>query len=362
MITMYDHHTRLFRIVNWDLFPAIIWFNLAYFAVNFSSVCSILMVAAGFSQLVRVYYDSLSIAPRGRGVVITGCDSGFGHQLAEKLHSMNFHVYACCLDEKSKGSLILHNIGKITGRMHVIHMDVNSQKDVDNARHYVENCLPEHGLWAIVNNADRYDVGFLEWLPVETYETLASVNLFGAIRVTKAFLPLVRHSQGRIVNVSSILGRVAAPFLGAYCITKHGINAFSDVLRLEMKPFNVHVSTVEPGNYLSSASSNSCKDDLVIMARHMWNRLDGSLQKDYERDSLERQLRIGELLLELSKRNGSFVINAMIEALYRAHPRDRYLETSMFDKFLTIMIYFLPTSLIDRLRLMFHANLLTVNR
>lgn len=85
---------------------------------------------------------------------------------------MDFHVYACCLDEKSRGSLILHSIGKITGRLHVIHMDVNSQKDVDNARHYVENCLPEHGLWAIVNNADRYDVGFLEWLPVETYETV----------------------------------------------------------------------------------------------------------------------------------------------------------------------------------------------
>jgi 3-hydroxybutyrate dehydrogenase len=124
--------------------------------------------------------------------------------------------------------------------------------------------------------------------------------LFGAIRVTKAFLPLVRQNQGRIINVSSILGRVAAPFMGAYCITKHGLEAFSDVLRLEMKPFKVQVSTIEPGNYFSSANSNSCKDDLVLMARHMWDKLDESLQKDYERDSLERQVRIGEILLDLS--------------------------------------------------------------
>ena len=233
---------------------------------------------------------------------------------------MNFYVFACCLDETSKGSLSLQSNGKRTGRMHVIHMDVNVQKDVDDARKYVENHLPLMGVWGIVNNADRYDVGFLEWLPVETYETvgfilnvikviiscyfifsqLASVNLFGAIRVTKAFLPLIRKNKGRIINVASILGRVAAPFVGAYCITKHGLEAFSDVLRLEMKPFQVQVSTIEPGNYLSSANSNSCKDGLVLMARHIWDQLDESLQKDYVRDGLERQIRISEMLLNLS--------------------------------------------------------------
>ena len=118
--------------------------------------------------------------------------------------------------------------------------------------------------------------------------------------MTKAFLPLIRKNKGRIINVASILGRVAAPFVGAYCITKHGLEAFSDVLRLEMKPFQVQVSTIEPGNYLSSANSNSCKDGLVLMARHMWDQLDESLQKDYVRDGLERQIRISEMLLNLS--------------------------------------------------------------
>nr|CAH0108412.1 unnamed protein product [Daphnia galeata] len=357
---MKNSQTRLSQILNWDLFPAIIWFNLAYLMADLSTICCILMIGAGLSQLTRVYYDSLSIEPKERAVVITGCDSGHGHQLAEKLHDMNFYVFACCLDETSKGSLSLQSNGKRTGRMHVIHMDVNVQKDVDDARKYVENHLPLMGVWGIVNNADRYDVGFLEWLPVETYETLASVNLFGAIRVTKAFLPLIRKNKGRIINVSSILGRVAAPFVGAYCITKHGLEAFSDVLRLEMKPFQVQVSTIEPGNNLSSANSNSCKDGLVLMARHMWYQLDESLQKDYMRDDLERQIRISEMLIKLSKSDGRFVINAMTEALYREHPKNRYLETSIFDKILTFLIRFLPHSWIDRLRLIFHEQLLTI--
>lgn len=66
--TMHDHQTRIFRIVSWDLFPAIIWFNFAYLVADLSSICCILMVAAGFSQLVHIYYDSLSVKTKIRVV------------------------------------------------------------------------------------------------------------------------------------------------------------------------------------------------------------------------------------------------------------------------------------------------------
>ena len=109
---------------------------------------------------------------RGRGVVITGCDTGFGHLLAEKLHSLEFTVFACCLDNKSYGALGLQSLGNDTGRLHVIQMDVQNQADVDEARRYVETHLPVQGLWGLVNNAGRYSVGFLEWLSIEDYETV----------------------------------------------------------------------------------------------------------------------------------------------------------------------------------------------
>ena len=128
----------------------------------------------------------------------------------------------------------------------------------------------------------------------------AAVNLFGAIRVTKAFLPLIRKNHGRIVNVSSILGRVADPFMGAYCITKYGLEAFSDALRLEMKKFNVKVSLIEPGNFLSATNVIAGKDGLIAMAHRTWEQLDESIKKDYGKESLERQIRMGEILMNLS--------------------------------------------------------------
>lgn len=128
---------------------------------------------------------------------------------------------------------------------------------------------------------------------------LMAVNLFGVIRMTKSFLPLIRKSQGRIVNVSSILGRVAQPLSGVYCITKFGIEAFSDVLRLEMKPFNVKVSTIEPGNFVS-VTNVSGGENFAYLGRRSWEKLDESVQNDYGESSLERIANSSDVLVKMS--------------------------------------------------------------
>uniref|UniRef100_A0A0P4XHT6 D-beta-hydroxybutyrate dehydrogenase, mitochondrial-like protein n=1 Tax=Daphnia magna TaxID=35525 RepID=A0A0P4XHT6_9CRUS len=94
------------------------------------------------------------------------------------------------------------------------------------------------------------------------------------MRVTKAFLPLIRKSQGRIVNVSSILGRVADPFLGAYCISKFALEAFSEILRFQMVPFNVKVNTIEPGNFLSAVNITAGIESMNAATRSTWDQLD----------------------------------------------------------------------------------------
>lgn len=87
---------------------------------------------------------------------------------------MEFTVFACCLADEQTSDVAegLLQIGANTGRMHVIQMDVTSQKDVNRARKVVEAHLPKKGLWGIVNNASRYRIGFLEWLSIETYESV----------------------------------------------------------------------------------------------------------------------------------------------------------------------------------------------
>ena len=110
--------------------------------------------------------------------------------------------------------------------------------------------------------------------------------------MTKAFLPLICRSRGRIANVSSILGRVANPFLGAYCISKFSLEAFSDILRLEMDPLRVKVSIIEPGNFMSAINVIAGKDGLNARTREMWDQLPESVKIDYGEESLFRQTRI----------------------------------------------------------------------
>ena len=115
------------------------------------------------------------------------------------------------------------------------------------------------------------------------------MNVFGTIRVTKAFAPLIRRTQGRITNVSSIAGRCIIPFSSAYCISKFGVEAFSLSLRYEMRPFNVKVCTIEPGNHITATGLG---EDVENMLRSLWNNLsDDSVRQDYGQKGFEHILK-----------------------------------------------------------------------
>lgn len=90
--------------------------------------------------------------------------------------------------------------------------------------------------------------GPLEFLPIPELQRQMAVNVYGALAVTQAFLPLLRRATGRIVNMSSISGLVVSPFLGPYAASKYALEALSDALRLELRPWGMAVVLVEPGN------------------------------------------------------------------------------------------------------------------
>jgi NAD(P)-dependent dehydrogenase (short-subunit alcohol dehydrogenase family) len=102
-------------------------------------------------------------------------------------------------------------------------------------------------LHALVNNAGIAIASPLEALPVDELRRQFEVNLFGQVAVTQAFLPHLRRSRGRIVFMGSIAGRSALPFLGAYAASKHALEAIADSLRMELAPWSIRVSIVEPG-------------------------------------------------------------------------------------------------------------------
>ncbi len=96
------------------------------------------------------------------------------------------------------------------------------------------------------------------YLPLEELRRQLEINLVvGQLAATQTFLPLLRKARGRIVNVSSLAGKLTTPFNGAYSVAKHGIEAFSDTLRLELAPWSIHVSVVEPGTIATSMPERS---------------------------------------------------------------------------------------------------------
>ncbi|KFV88566.1 hypothetical protein N308_11763, partial [Struthio camelus australis] len=186
-----------------------------------------------------------------KAVLITGCDKGFGHALAKRLHAKGFTVFAGCLlaDEKGDGARELKSME--SDRMKVLQINVCSDQEVAQAVDFVKRNLkePEKGLWGLVNNAGVSTFGEVEFTSLDKYKEVAEINLWGTVRVTKAFLPLIRRAKGRVVNVASMLGRMVSPSRSCYCVSKFGVEAFSDCLRQEMYRWGVRVILIEPSNF-----------------------------------------------------------------------------------------------------------------
>lgn len=141
------------------------------------------------------------------------------------------------------------------------------------------------GLWAIVNNAGIGYPGPIEWQPVEEMKKTLEVNLWGMVNITKAFLPLLKRTKGRVVNVASSSGRLSAPFAAAYCISKFGVEAFSDALRNEMKHFGVTVHIIEPGIF-KTAITDAEKN--IKYLQRLWENLDGDTKECYGEEFYEQ--------------------------------------------------------------------------
>ncbi|XP_041625768.1 17-beta-hydroxysteroid dehydrogenase type 2 isoform X3 [Vulpes lagopus] len=138
-----------------------------------------------------------------KAVLITGGDSGFGHALSKYLDELGFTVFVGVLDEKGSGAEELRRT--CSKRLSVLQMDITDQQQIKDAHSKVVEKLQDRGLWAVVNNAGVICLpADGELIPMTDYKKCMAVNFFGAVEVTKAFLPLLRKSKGRLVNISSM--------------------------------------------------------------------------------------------------------------------------------------------------------------
>lgn len=174
-------------------------------------------------------------------VLVTGASTGIGRKTTELLASRGHFVFAGARREQDLKALnAIPNVA-------AVRLDVTSPGDVAAAVETVR--ASGRPLAAIVNNAGVAMAGPLMSTKDEDFDFLMQVNVFGVLRVTKAFAPLVIASKGRIVNISSLSGTISRPELGAYSMSKHAIEAFTDSLAGELAPQGVAVVAIEPGNY-----------------------------------------------------------------------------------------------------------------
>jgi NAD(P)-dependent dehydrogenase (short-subunit alcohol dehydrogenase family) len=176
-------------------------------------------------------------------VVITGTSTGIGRACALHLDRLGFRVFAGVRTSQDAESLKSASAQRIIPLI----MDVTDQASVRAASDKVAAALGDAGLSGMVNNAGIVVSGPLEFLPESEIRKQFEVNVIGPITVIQAFLPLLRKVRGRIVNMSSISGRMAFPFLGPYSASKFAVEAITDSLRLELLPWGIKVSVIEPG-------------------------------------------------------------------------------------------------------------------
>jgi NADP-dependent 3-hydroxy acid dehydrogenase YdfG len=179
-----------------------------------------------------------------QSILITGATSGIGRDAAMRLARAGHLVLAGGRRADALASLARDS----GGRVEPMALDVTDPGSVEAARELVERRTGGRGLDVLVNNAGYALPGPLEALAEADLRELFDTNLFGLLAVTRAFLPAMRErGQGRVVNVGSIMGRVAMPLLGAYNASKHAVAAVTEALRMELAPFGITVVLVEPG-------------------------------------------------------------------------------------------------------------------
>jgi NAD(P)-dependent dehydrogenase (short-subunit alcohol dehydrogenase family) len=174
-------------------------------------------------------------------VVVTGASTGIGLACARLLAGRGFQVFAGVRKEADAEALRSE-----AASLHPVQLDVTDSEGIAEAARTVREAAGP-GLAGLVNSAGVAVTGPLEYLPVDELRTQLEVNLVGQVAVLQAFLPALRLSRGRIVNISSIGGRVALPLAGPYAASKFALEAVSDSLRRELAPWGVRVAVVEPG-------------------------------------------------------------------------------------------------------------------
>ncbi|NMG06559.1 short-chain dehydrogenase/reductase [Brasilonema sp. UFV-L1] len=274
-------------------------------------------------------------------VVITGASSGIGEASAICLDKLGYQVFAG-IRKNTDGEQLRR---KTSARLTPLLLDVTDEASIIAAASTVSAALNTVGLVGLVNNAGITVAGPLEFLPVADLRKQLEVNVIGQIAVTQAFLPLLRNAQGRVINIGSDLGKISTPLRGPYCASKFALEALTDALRMELRPWSIEVCMIQPG-----IITTPIWDKSIALSEDIWSKLPPQAHNLYS-SALSATIHAVSKL----RKNGSsaeVVAKAVVQALSAKKPKSRYVVG--LDAQINIWLSkILPTRLLDKLILQY---------
>ncbi len=271
-----------------------------------------------------------------RFVIITGASTGIGRACALHLDKLGFQVIAG-VRKKSDGEDLK---GFASSSLRWVILDIADDQSRQHALEELSPLLENQGLFGLVNNAGIVISGPLEFIPIPQLRMQFEVNVIGQIAVTQDYLKFIRKSPGRIINISSINGRISAPFLGPYSASKFALTSLTDALRMELSQWNIPVVLVEPGRIATPiwVKSENLADRLVEKLPDVAKNYYGatiSTMKSYVRKAEKTSIPSQE------------VAKIVAHALTVSKPHTKYL-VGKDAKALAIANKLVPDSLMDR--------------
>ncbi len=275
---------------------------------------------------------------RKKTALITGASSGIGRACMLRMTQAGWQVFATV--RKKEDSDKLRSLGNPD--LVPLMMDVKDRASIERAAEEFSSHVHDHGLDGLVNVAGIGMVRPVEYASADDLQEIFDINLFGQIAVAQAFLPSLRKARGRIVNITSVGVNIAIPFGSLLNASKSAFGMFSDTMRMELYPFGVRVSTIEPGAIKTPAVDKTLGDIEGVIAKLPSEGAEryAEMLRKFARHAYER---------ENTGSSPDVVAAAVQHALTVSRPRIRY-RVGKDAKLLAMLGRFLPDLVLDATR------------
>jgi NAD(P)-dependent dehydrogenase (short-subunit alcohol dehydrogenase family) len=272
-----------------------------------------------------------------KNILITGASTGIGYELVKVFAQGGYKVFGS-LRKPEDAEKLSSEFGEA---FHPLIFDVTDEKSISKASEELLHTIGDQGLAGLINNAGIAIGGPVMHTQVEDYRRQFEVNLFGVVAVTKTFLPMLgavknyAKTPGKIINISSVSGQIAYPFLGPYCASKFALEGFSEVLRRELLLYGIDVIVIGPGAVKTpiwKKSKTVSPDMLNSDYAPALSKFTSQLKKN-----VENALNAGDLA------------QSIFHIFRKKHPKTRYtFQSSMFIRYI-LPKYLLPPRILDKL-------------